>query len=52
MTQQPTSPKRWRELVAFIFLTVVLFPVLAVVTVGGYGFVVWMTQLIYGPPSV
>jgi nitrate reductase NapE len=35
----------------FLFLTVVLAPVLAVATVGGYGFVVWMLQMIFGPPG-
>ena len=40
-----------RELRAFLFLTVVLAPVLSVVIVGGYGFLVWMYQLIAGPPG-
>ena len=35
----------------FLFLTVVLAPVLAVAVVGGYGFVVWILQMIYGPPG-
>ena len=39
------------ELKAFLLLTVVLAPVAAVVCVGGYGFVVWMWQLIAGPPG-
>ena len=33
------------ELRAFLFLTVVLAPVITVALVGGYGFVVWMLQL-------
>lgn len=41
-----------RELGAFLFLTVVLFPVLAVLIVSGYGFAVWVTQMIFGPPGV
>jgi nitrate reductase NapE len=41
-----------RELWLFLFLTVVLFPLLAVAAVAGYGFVVWMWQLVAGPPSV
>lgn len=40
-----------RELAVFLFLTVVLAPLLAVVIVGGYGFLVWMYQLIAGPPG-
>jgi nitrate reductase NapE len=49
-TAQPQG-SRSRELVMFLFLTVVLAPVLAVATVGGYGFVVWMLQMIFGPPG-
>ena len=39
------------ELRAFLVLTVVLAPVLAVICVGGYGFAIWMSQLIFGPPG-
>ena len=41
-----------RELLAFLFLTVVLFPVLAVLIVSGYGFAVWVSQMFFGPPGV
>ena len=37
---------------AFLFLTVVLAPVLTLAIVGGYGFAVWMLQIIAGPPGV
>lgn len=36
---------------AFLLLAVVLFPVLSVAIVGGYGFIVWMSQLVLGPPT-
>jgi nitrate reductase NapE len=50
--QQPEGrPDRRRELFAFLFLTVVLAPALAVAIVGGYGFLVWILQMIYGPPG-
>ena len=39
------------ELAAFLFLTVVLVPALAVAIVVGYGFVVWMLQILAGPPT-
>ena len=45
------APSKSHELRAFLFLTVVLAPVLAVVIVGGYGFLVWMSHLILGPPG-
>lgn len=45
------SPRRRQELAVFIFLTVVLAPVLAVAIVGGYGLAIWMYQLLSGPPT-
>lgn len=54
----PASPppaaeqsSRPRELLAFLFLTVVLAPLLSVMIVGGYGFLVWIYQIIAGPPG-
>jgi nitrate reductase NapE len=42
---------RTEELRSFLFFTIVMAPVLAVVVVGGYGFLVWMYQLVAGPPA-
>lgn len=42
---------RAQELRSFLFLSVVMAPVLAVVLVSGYGFIVWMYQLVAGPPG-
>jgi len=39
------------EIFAFLFLTMVLMPALAVATVGGYGLTVWVYQMIAGPPG-
>jgi nitrate reductase NapE len=39
------------ELKAFLMITVVLAPVLAVLFVSGFGFSVWISQLIMGPPG-
>ncbi len=50
MSDNDNLQKR-RELRAFLFLTIVLAPVLSVVIVGGYGFLVWMYQLMAGPPG-
>jgi periplasmic nitrate reductase NapE len=36
---------------AFLLLAVVLAPVLSVAIVGGYGFLVWMYQIVTGPPA-
>ena len=40
-----------RELWGFLFLTVVLAPAVAVAIVGGYGYLVWMLELVQGPPT-
>jgi nitrate reductase NapE len=47
---QEESTKR-DERRAFAILVVFFAPVLAVMIVGGYGFTVWMSQLILGPPG-
>ena len=49
-----TSDKHFtkaQELRSFLFLSVVMAPVLAVIVVAGYGFLVWMFQLLAGPPG-
>ncbi len=46
------NAEKRRELAVFLFLTLVLAPLLAVIVVAGYGFLVWMYQLVVGPPSV
>jgi periplasmic nitrate reductase NapE len=43
--------RRRMEIFAFLFLTAVLMPVLAVATVGGYGLAVWIYQMAAGPPG-
>lgn len=40
-----------RELYSFLFLTVFLAPAMSVAVVGGYGFAIWIYQLIAGPPG-
>ena len=40
-----------QELKSFLFLSVVMAPILAGAIVAGYGFLVWMYQLIAGPPA-
>lgn len=40
-----TKQEEWRS---FLFLAFIMAPVLAVIGVGGYGFLVWMYQLLSG----
>lgn len=39
------------EIFAFLFLTAVVMPVLAVGVVGTYGLVVWTYHMVAGPPG-
>jgi nitrate reductase NapE len=50
-TPEKNTEKR-DERIAVVFLAVVLAPIVAVMLVAGYGFCVWMYQIIAGPPSV
>jgi nitrate reductase NapE len=43
-----TRAEEWRS---FLFFTIVMAPALSVAIVGGYGFLVWMLQLVKGPPA-
>jgi periplasmic nitrate reductase NapE len=40
-----------QELRSFLFLTVVMAPAVTVIFIAGYGFIVWMYQIIAGPPT-
>ena len=40
-----------RELRAFLFLTVVLAPATTIALVGSLGFIIWIYQMIVGPPG-
>nr|WP_243760261.1 periplasmic nitrate reductase, NapE protein [Aestuariicella hydrocarbonica] len=40
--------EEWRM---FMFIIIFLFPILTVMFVGSYGFIVWMYQLLAGPPG-
>ena len=47
----PAPPTRRDEFVVFITIAALIWPVVAVGIVGGYGFIIWMSQLILGPPG-
>lgn len=44
-------PTRVQELLSFLFLSVVLAPFIAGSIITSYGFLVWMVQLVAGPPG-
>ena len=43
--------KRRMEIYAFLIVTTLMMPALAVATVGTYGLTVWIYQAISGPPG-
>lgn len=51
---QPADPqnRKREERNTFIFLAVFLAPILTVAIVGAYGFIIWISQIILGPPGV
>ncbi|MDQ2104730.1 periplasmic nitrate reductase, NapE protein [Azospirillum isscasi] len=48
---RPDSGAKRREIAMFLLLAVVIWPILSIAVVGGYGFLIWMSQLIMGPPG-
>ncbi len=50
MSEQTSSTKE-QEIKGFLFITAILIPALAVALVGGYGFAIWIYQLLAGPPG-
>ena len=49
---EDSTPRRRRmEVYAFLIVTALLMPALAVATVGTYGLGVWIYQIFAGPPG-
>jgi len=44
-------PSRRDEFIVFFTIAALIWPVVAVGVVGGFGFLVWMSQLVLGPPG-
>lgn len=49
--RQAFVSSRRDEILAFLILAVLIWPIVAVGTVGGYGFLIWMYQIVFGPPG-
>jgi len=41
-----------KELHAFLFLTAIIAPMMAIAVVGAYGLLIWLYQLFTGPPGI
>ena len=50
-SEESASRPRRMEVYAFLIVTAVLMPALAVATVGTYGLGVWVYQMFAGPPG-
>lgn len=52
-TNEPIAgtPLKSDERLAIFLLIVVLAPALSIAVVGSYGFIIWMSQLLFGPPG-
>ena len=51
MNSNPAPATRRQEWRTFLLLTVVLIPLLSLMIVAGYGFSVWILQMLFGPPG-
>ena len=51
LTEVVPAASRSRETRVFIFLTVVMAPMMAVAIVGSYGLLIWVYQMFSGPPK-
>jgi periplasmic nitrate reductase, NapE protein len=45
------KPGKRAELITFLVLAFGVWPFVAIGVVGGYGFLVWIFQMIFGPPG-
>ena len=47
----PPGTAKHSEFKAFLFITVVMAPVIAGIVIGVYGLAVWIYQMFAGPPT-
>lgn len=49
MSTDNNKPAKKNELIVFVLITVFLFPLLSLLLVSGYGFSIWISQLLFAP---
>lgn len=52
LANDKSATRKKAELKAFLFLTIAIAPILSVMIVGAFGFAIWLSQLILGPPGM
>ncbi|WP_286262921.1 periplasmic nitrate reductase, NapE protein [Thalassotalea atypica] len=50
-TEYTPEQQEKHERNTFLFLAVFLAPILSVIIVGGFGFAIWISQILMGPPT-
>lgn len=50
-SQDAHPSSRRDEFLVFSIIAALIWPIVAVGIVGGFGFLVWMSQLVFGPPG-
>ncbi|WP_366556856.1 periplasmic nitrate reductase, NapE protein [Endozoicomonas ascidiicola] len=50
VVDSPTTERR-KEYKALFIVVVLLFPIVTISLISGYGFLVWFSQMIFGPPG-
>lgn len=51
MTNEANKKQKKNEIHAFLLLTAVIAPLIAIAIVGSYGLLIWIYQLFMGPPA-
>lgn len=51
MVETNARQEKKQELLLILFLNFIFWPVIAILVVSGYGFVVWISQWFFGPPG-
>ena len=51
MSAPAPGPTKRSERRVFLFITVFLFPALSALLAGGYGLIIWILQMVFGPPG-
>lgn len=46
-----SNTERRREFKAFLIIIIFFFPIVTTLVAGSYGFIIWMSQIILGPPG-
>ncbi|TBR42499.1 nitrate reductase [Marinomonas agarivorans] len=49
--QNPQQQRKKYERNTFLFLTIFLAPIVTIALIGAIGFIIWISQILTGPPT-